>query len=238
MKKSMIMLAAAAALLMFPSCRKVNGEGPVQSELRAITGFSGVSSGIGGSVNYTIAPQFKVELIAQRNILDILETVNVGGHLLIKVRTGVSIRNEEDILVNITAPTAGYFHLIGDGSLMVAGDIVSDNIDMGVSGSGDIFTDKINIAGKITATISGSGNIQIKKGSVDEEAIRISGSGKVRMDSIYAKKAVVHISGSGSTYLNLSQTLDAAISGSGSVFYLGNAHANAHISGSGKVVRL
>ena len=238
MKKSIIILASAAALLMFPSCRKVTGEGPVQSELRTITDFSGVASGIGGRVNYRIAPEFKVELIAQRNILDVLETSKVDGHLLIKARNGVQIRSNEDIVVNIGAPTAAYLHLSGSGSLMVTGDIVSQNVDMGISGSGDIFAAKITVANKIDATISGSGNIHIKEGSAGEEAIRISGSGKVRMDSVYAKKAVVNVSGSGSMYLNLSQTLDASISGSGSVFYLGSALVNIHVSGSGKVIRL
>jgi hypothetical protein len=237
MKKSFILLPAAAALFMFPSCRKVTGEGPVQSELRTITDFSGVSSGIGGRVNYTIAPQFKVELIAQRNILDVLETSKVDGHLLIKTRTGVQIRSNEDIVVNISAPTAGYLHQSGAGSLMITGNIVSQNFDMGISGSGNIFADKIT-TNKINATISGSGNIHIKEGSADEEGIRISGSGKIKMENVYAKKAVVNISGSGSMYLNLSQTLDASISGSGSVFYHGSALVNVHISGSGKVIRL
>ena len=237
-KKSIIMLAAAASLFMFSACRKITGEGPVVSEIRGITGFSGVSTGIAGRVNYTIAPEYKVELIAQRNILDVLETSVIGGHLLIKVKNGINIRNDEDIVANISAPAAGYLHVSGPGTLKVNGAIVSNSLDLGISGSGDIFTGNINITGKIDANISGSGNIYVKNGIAGEETLRISGSGKIKMDSVDAKKASITISGSGSMYLNISQILEATISGSGSVFYQGNAQVNTHISGSGKVIRL
>jgi len=62
MKKSSILLAAAAIILALPSCTKVIGEGPVQTQTYAITNFSGVSGSIGGKINYTIDPVFKVEI--------------------------------------------------------------------------------------------------------------------------------------------------------------------------------
>lgn len=235
MKKSIIMLAAAAALFMFPSCEKVVGDGPVQTESRSINGFSGVSASIPGKINYKIDPVFKIEISAQRNILDVIETSVINGHLLIKIKNGVRIKEHVDITVNISAPIADYLHLSGSGDLTVTGNVVSTNLDMGISGSGSIAVANVTVGDKINATISGSGNMSITTGTARNHQLRISGSGKMLMDEIAVEKAVTTISGSGDMQLKLSQTLDATISGSGSVYYRGNPLITTHISGSGKV---
>lgn len=236
MKKLIIMLAAAASLFMFPSCKKISGEGPLQSELRSVGNFSGVSIGVTGRVKYTIAPDYKVEIIAQRNILDVIQTSKVNGHLVINSKPGVIIKGNSDIEINISAPEANYLHMSGSASMMVTGNIVQPNIDISLSGSGSIVVDSVAIANKIDATISGSGSINVKKGTASQEDIHISGSGNINMAGVSAEKAVVIISGSGNTHVKLSQSLNASISGSGSVYYFGNPQVSAHITGSGKVM--
>lgn len=236
MKKSVIVLAAAAALLTFSSCEKVVGEGPLQTETRAISDFSGISGSIGGKINYKIDPVYRVEIIAQRNILDVIVTNKINGHLLIKVKDGVRIRTNEDITVNISAPTADYLHLSGSGDLVVSGTINSANLDLGISGSGSMTIDDVTIADKIKASISGSGNIRLQSGTARNEDLKISGSGKLFLDGVAAEKATTTISGSGDIQVKLSQTLDATISGSGSVYYKGTPLVSTHISGSGRVL--
>src|SRR6187431_2525597 len=129
MKKVIIMLAAAAALLTATSCRKVVGEGPLQTESRNITDFSGVSASIGGKIFYKIDPVYKLEITAQRNILDVIQTSKINGHVILKVKDGVRIKSNEDITVNISAPTADYLHISGIGDLMVTGNINAANLD-------------------------------------------------------------------------------------------------------------
>lgn len=236
MKKLIFMLAAAAALFTFPSCKKISGEGPFQSELRTVGNFSGVSIGVCGRIRYTIAPEYKVEIIAQRNILDVIQTSKVNGHLDISSKTGVIIKGGTDIEINIQAPEAAYLHMSGSATMKVSGNIVESNIDMSVSGSGSILVDQITIGNKMDASVSGSGNITVTQGSVAKEDIDISGSGSINLTGVNADKAVVNISGSGNTRLKVSQSLNASISGSGSVYYFGNPQVSTHISGSGKVV--
>ena len=236
MRKLIVMLAAAAALFMFPSCQKISGEGPLQSELRSVGNFSGVSIGLYGRVRYTIAPDYKLEIIAQRNILDVIKTSKVNGHLVINSKTGVIIKRDTDIEINIHAPEAAYMDISGSATMKVTGNIVQSNIDMDVSGSGSIVVDRLTIANKIDATVSGSGNITVTQGSAAKEDIDISGSGSINVTGVSADRAVVNISGSGNTRLKVSQSLNASISGSGSVYYFGNPQVSAHISGSGKVV--
>jgi hypothetical protein len=235
MKKLFFMLAAAAALLTSSSCKKVVGEGDLQTETRNITDFSGVSASIGGKIYYKIDPVYKVEITAQRNILDVIEATKTSGHLLLKVKEGVRIKSNEEITVNISAPTADYLHLSGTGDLAVIGNINAVNLDMAISGTGNITVQSVSVTDKINANISGTGDITVQSGVAKNEDLRLSGSGKLFIDGVAAEKATTTISGSGDMQVNLSQALDATISGSGSVYYRGHPLISTSISGSGKV---
>jgi Putative auto-transporter adhesin, head GIN domain len=235
MKKLFIMLAAAAALLTSSSCKKVIGEGELQTETRNITDFSGVSASIGGKIYYKIDPVYKVEITAQRNILDVIQATRSNGHLLLKVKDGVRIKSNEEIIVNISAPTADYFHVSGTGDLMVIGNINATDLDMSISGTGNLTVPAVSIASKLKAAISGTGNINVLAGSAKNEELRISGSGKLLLEAVAAENAEATISGSGDIKINVSHSLDATISGSGSVYYRGNPLISTSISGSGRV---
>jgi len=233
---SVAVLLAAVALFIFPSCEKVVGEGPLVTQTRNVGNFTGVSSEMSGKVNFTIAPDFKVEITAQQNILDVLNTNVVNGVLHIDFRNNVRVREHEDLLINITAPYADYFRLSGSGNMNVQGDVAANNLKVTLSGSGDIAVQNAVIGDKIDTDISGSGNISIANGAAVNEDVDISGSGKVEMAGVAAQNAVTHTSGSGDVKLALSTNLDAHISGSGSVYYHGNPIISTHISGSGRVI--
>ena len=237
MKKSVVLVSLAAAfIIVFPSCEKVVGEGPLVTQIRTVGNFTGVSSEMSGTVNFAIAPEYKVEITAQQNILDVLNTNVVNGVLHIDFKNNVRVKQHEDLLINITAPYADYFRLSGSGNMNVQGDVAANNLKVTLSGSGDIAVQSAVIADKIDADISGSGNISIANGSAVNEDIDISGSGKVEMAGVSAQNGVTHTSGSGDVKLALSKNLDAHISGSGSVYYHGNPLISTHISGSGKVI--
>jgi len=236
MKKSLVIVSLLAGILTSPSCKKVVGEGPLVTQTRTVGDFSGVSSEMSGQVNFSIAPAYKVEITAQQNILDVLNTDVVNGVLHIDFKNNVRVKQHEDLLINITAPYADYFRLSGSGNMNVQGDITADNLKVTLSGSGDIAVQNAMIADKIDAEISGSGNISIANGSAVNEDIDISGSGKVEMPGVNAESAVTHTSGSGDVKLAVSKNLDAHISGSGSVYYHGNPIISTHISGSGRVI--
>lgn len=233
---SVVALLGAAVLFIFPSCEKVVGEGPLVTQTRSVGNFTGVSSEMSGTVNFAIAPEYKVEITAQQNILDVLNTNVVNAVLHIDFKNNVRVKQHEDLLINITAPYADYFRLSGSGNMNVQGDVVANNLKVTISGSGNITLENAAIADKIDADVSGSGNISIANGSAVNEDVDISGSGKVEMAGVDAKNAITHTSGSGDVKLALSTNLDAHISGSGSVFYHGNPIISTHISGSGRVI--
>ena len=239
MKRSVVVVAVvavAAVLIIFPSCRKVIGEGSLVTELRSVGNFTGISSEMSGKVNFTIAPVYKVEITAQRNILDVLQTNVVNGVLHIDFKNSVRVKAYEDITINITAPAADYFRLSGSGNMDVHGDIGASNLQVKLSGSGNIAIDKAVIANKIDADITGSGNISIMNGLAINEDLHISGNGTIDLAGVTAENATTQSSGSGDMKVMLSKKLDVKISGSGSVYYRGNPVISTHISGSGRVL--
>lgn len=235
MKRSLAVLVVAG-LFIFSSCTKVVGEGPLVTEQRSVGNFTGISSEMSGKVNFTIAPVYKVEVTAQRNILDVLQTNVVNGVLHIDFKNSVIVKTHEDVTINITAPAADYFRLSGSGNMDVYGDVAASNLQVKLSGSGNIAIEKAVVVNKIDAEMSGSGNINIMNGSAVNEDLRISGSGEINVAGVAAENAVTHTSGSGDMKVMLSKKLDAKISGSGSVYYHGNPIISTQISGSGKVL--
>jgi hypothetical protein len=236
MKRSIAGLLLAAAIIIFPSCRKVIGEGPLVTETRAVANFTGISSEMSGSVYVTIGPAYKVEITAQRNILDVMNTNVANGVLHIDFKDNVRVRAHEDITVNISAPSGDYFRLSGSGNMDVNGDVAANSLKLTLSGSGNIAVQKAVIVYKIDAEVSGSGNITIVNGSAINEDLDISGSGNIQLAGVAAQKTVTHISGSGDVKAVVSQSLDVYISGSGSIYYHGNPIISTQISGSGRVI--
>ena len=236
MRTSIAVFSLTAVMMIISSCRKVIGEGPLITEIRPVANFTGVSTEISGKANVTISSDYKVEITAQQNILDVLNTNVVNGVLHIDFKDNVRVRAYEDITVNISMPVADYFRLSGSGNMDVNGDVVTNNLKLILSGSGDIAVQTAAVADKIDAEVSGSGNISVANGSAVNEDLDISGSGNIQLAGVATQKTITHISGSCDVKVVVSQSLDAHISGSGSVYYRGNPIISTHISGSGKVI--
>jgi hypothetical protein len=119
----------------------------------------------------------------------------------------VSVKNVNELQVN------------GGGKIISENSIASDNLTLGVSGSGSIDLD---IKGKTIKTeISGSGNM-ILKGYASYNEIVMSGSGNLNAFNLELETARIKVSGSGVAELNVTNSIDASVLGSGSVKHKGN----------------
>jgi Putative auto-transporter adhesin, head GIN domain len=235
MKKVSILFLSVVIMAGFISCEKIVGEGPAVTESRAIGNFSSVASAISADVYYKQDAVYKVEITAQQNILNVLETNLVGNELVIKFRNGVRARSYETIVVNISSPTINGLRISGSGNLVASDSISSGSMNLAISGSGNISLNRLEAA-SLDANISGSGSILISNGTLNTVGFRISGSGNIDAMNVPASSVTTNTSGSGEIRVNASHDLDVTISGSGSVYYKGNPEVNAHISGSGKVI--
>lgn len=229
-----IFLAFIAISFIFTSCKKVVGTGPIVTETRTITDFNSISLEMDATVNITQGNEFKVDVLAQSNILDNIQTTINGTTLHVKHKNNIYIKSDP-ITINITMPSISNLDVSGSGSLNVINALITSTLDVEVSGSGNIKIPTLNVT-NMNSQITGSGEIKINSGTATNVVSEISGSGKLDMIYVISKSVTTETSGSGTTKVYAENTLDVEISGSGNVYYKGYPTINKSISGSGKLI--
>lgn len=234
MKKMNLLFTMVMGVLLFTSCEKITGEGPVITENRDAGNFTGVDLRGDATVYFTKSNDLKIELHGQQNVLAVLETYKSGNNLVIKYRNDIRLGKHEPVIIYLAAPNLDDLRISGSGDIFAAGEITNNDMVMDISGSGHIQMEKL-ITGYLDANISGSGSVEIVDGEADEQKLKISGSGNCMLKDVISQKATTTTSGSGDIWIHVEDELHSNISGSGSVFYKGQPTINTNISGSGKV---
>jgi len=231
----LIVLVASAT-----SCKKtifnsIVGKGGTVTETRQVTDFNKILLSIDANVIYTQDANYYVEISGQENVLDVLTTEVSAGEL--KIDFSKWVRKHSNITIIIHSPDMRGLDISGSGNIECNGSITTSNMDINISGSGNVVLNALN-TDELEAKISGSGNIEITGGTVDNQHTTISGSGDIRMEDMATNNAFCKISGSGSISVWVLEQLDATISGSGDIRYKGTPIVNTHISGSGNVIHI
>lgn len=221
--------------MIFSSCSKVVGTGPRVSNMRNESGFNSISLALDATVNITQDSFFSVEVLAQANIADEILTTISGQRLTIRHRNNVLIKSSP-VIVNITMPDISGLNVSGSGQIFLKNQLLTNDLDLNVSGSGDIAIPVLE-AGNISTSISGSGKISVGSGTALLLDSRISGSGDLDMLQVMTQTVNTTTSGSGTTSVYAVNSLFAKISGSGNVYYRGNPAIESEISGSGKLIK-
>jgi Putative auto-transporter adhesin, head GIN domain len=186
--------AAMLLITVLTSCKKdtIIGNGPTETELRTVSGFSKVD--VSGKTNVTITygAAFKIEVKAYRNLLSSLETKVNGDVLKIGFKNGTSVSNDNSE-VFITMPLLTKFSTTGN-SIVNINSGAADNFEAVITGASKLeglgFTAKsanitiegigtasFTITDKLNAKITGSGIVYYKGNAAVTSTI--NGSGKV-----------------------------------------------------------
>ena len=237
MKRVALMFSFISLCLIFNSCDKVKGKGDVVSQMRNITGFTAISLAMEGDLYFTPDSDYSVEIQAQQNILDVIESPVEGGRLVFKIKDHTVLGNHDQIRIYIHAPSVNDLDISGSGNIMTVSQLDEHDLRFNISGSGNINLYEIG-SYSVNGNISGSGNITGSAGTTDLESLNISGSGNLDFLNVMADSAYVTISGSGDVKVYAVKYLEVTISGSGNVKYNGNPVINQHISGSGNVTHI
>jgi len=234
--KQISIIILSIIVFALTACEKVRGDGPIVTEARTVDNFTGIDLRIDAQAFYRVAPDYKVVISGQQNILDVLEAYTDKGKLVIRYRGDVRVRSHEPLHIEITSPSVNRLNVDGRGDLFTSGPINSSRMDMDISGSGSISVSELS-ANFIDAVVSGSGNIRVAGGSATEVKTLISGSGDIDLLNVPAREGKTVTSGSGDTRLWVTESLESTISGSGDVYYRGNPTIDSHIYGSGKLIK-
>lgn len=209
----------------------IQGEGPVKTETRSVSGFQGVELNLAGDVEVRVSDTYSVEVQAQENLLPLLKTEVEGGRLMLYFSENVS--HSEDVKIVVSGPSFDNFTLGGSGKITVTTPIRADKMDLTISGSGDLIMQQATL-GALDCNISGSGGIEVG-GTANATKIEVGGSGEVDAKQLSSNELRAEIGGSGSVSAHVVQVLKVNITGSGDIVYSGDPNVESNISGSGDV---
>jgi len=236
MKKLTPAIFFIASMAGSVSCKKeVIGEGPMITQVRNVTNFTGIDLQMNGNVYYENDATWKVEVTAKESIHPILETRVTGGKLVIRYTNGKTYDGDESIRIHIAGPGINRFELKSSGSIYFLSEIHQPELFLSSSGSGSILLQQA-VADIVVAETRVSGHITAIGGSIQTGILKTVGSGKIDFSTVAAKKLNAHITGSGDIKVKVSEQLDARIDGSGSVYFSGSPFVITDISGTGRVI--
>lgn len=213
-----------------------------KKEKRDVSNFTRIAFQVGGKMYLKQGSENSVELEGDEDVLEKIETRVEGGKLIIGRESDWSWFNwrsgwdDEKIVAYVTVKNIDGVYASGSGNIIAQTILKGDNMDIRVSGSGNIEAEIS--AADVNARVSGSGDLMLK-GKVRSMDSDISGSGKITFDGAIAGRLDIGISGSGRFLASGSaDEIKSSISGSGKI----NAadlmvdKCDVRISGSGDVV--
>ena len=232
MKRIMIPSLIALVAIFFSS---FSISGSSSDEVRNLPSFDGIGIAISADVYYTPGNTHEIRIEGDEDDIRDLVTEVENGFLQVKYDNWRARHSK--LTLYITSSELESIKISGSADFMVDETLRSDEMEMGLSGSGSIQLKKLE-SDEVDVKISGSGSAEIGTGTADELDVKISGSGKLMAEGFEVSECDVAISGSGNVRIAVNEELDAKLSGSGRVYYRGNPRINSVSSGSGKVAAL
>lgn len=231
--KRMIITASAAVLALLVSGFSIASL--LADEVRDLEPFDGIGISVNADVFYIQGNTHEIRI--EGNDKDIRDLITEVKDDFLQVKYENWRVKHSKLTIYITSRELETVKVSGSADFMVEKPLASDEMELGLSGSGSIKFSKLE-SDEMDVSISGSGSAEIDAGSADEMDVKISGSGKLLAEGFEVSEFDAAISGSGNVRITVQDELDARISGSGSIHYRGNPRVNSVASGSGKVVAL
>ncbi len=204
------------ALAIFTGCslnlNGIRGSGNLKTEAREVTAFTSISFESVGKLKILQNGKESLTIIADDNILPILESRVSDQTLYINNRNPSRIDPTNPIEFIVEVKNLEDLDTKGVGSIEVKG----------IQGKG------------LSVSLDGVGSVAIA-GNVEVLDLDLSGVGSFNGEDLKAKQATVRNKGVGSAVVNVSEQLDASISGMGSIEYIGSPQVKESIKGMGAI---
>ena len=207
-------------------------------QTREVDPFNEISLRIGANVHLEQGKKQSLEIVAKPSTLEEIITEVKDGKLIIRFPNKNMFWNSfqpGEIKIYITTPDINALGVSGSGDIIADDEIKTKEIDLAVSGSGNIKLSELT-AERVKSTISGSGNIVLGgKTTAQDLSVVISGSGNFKGLDYSASDVSVKVAGSGNAAVEAKENLYIRLAGSGNVTYKGKPSIDQSTSGSGSV---
>lgn len=234
---------AAICIGAFGACsagKDARGDEKIEKDTRRVEYFAKLDIAAGVEVRFAQGKTASLRLEGTRSKLDNIDIKQDGDRLSIRQK-GVmhfNLDNSPVVVVYLTSPDITDINIIGAGDFRASTDIDTDNLSVGIQGSGDVALRRVVCDGA-RFDIRGSGDITAEAIDCKEAALGIKGSGDMTMRSLKAQSADVQVRGSGDVdaWLKGVATTSIDVTGSGDVDidFDHCGHADCKVKGSGDV---
>lgn len=193
--------------------RGIPGSGIAATETRDVESFDALEFAGSGELKIVCGKEPSLEVTADDNLLEFIETKVESGVLRIGFTENVSPDTTPTFVI-----TTGELHRVD-----LAGAATCEISDL------DVDSFQMKMAGASKVSISGV---------AEEVELNLAGAGKVDSENLVARRVALDIAGSGSVVVQAIDSLDVSIAGSGSVKYYGDPEVSQSIMGAGSVSRV
>ena len=191
----------------------VFGSGTVVTEVRAVSGFTGIRTSGGHTVVVEQAEVEGAEVTTDDNLIEFVRTAVIDGTLVVSIDPAVRLRPTEPLVVRIHA---------GELSTLGASGAVFLDADVG-----SVLELNVQVSGASRAWVTGSAAWQV---------LHISGASTYHGLDVETNSAQVHASGASVAELWVHDRLEVDGSGASIVRYRGGPTVIARVSGASTVV--
>ncbi|MFO7977601.1 MAG: head GIN domain-containing protein [Bacteroidales bacterium] len=212
--------------------QKVTGSRNPVAETRQLTGFDGVKAGGAFNIFLTQGSEYHVEVIADDNLIDLIETTVEGGVLEISMRPRVNLRRYKSLEVHITAPSFSALHASGACDMIATNTLRGDELVIRASGASDIEMD-LKVA-YLDITCSGASDA-ILSGQIQTAEARFSGASDLKAKNLECSTLHLKMSGSSDAHVSVTDEVSGSLSGSSDLTVIGRPVIDVRTSGSASV---
>jgi hypothetical protein len=203
-----------------------------------VSAYSEIQLGTPGEVIYRQMPGESpfLQIEVDENILPLLTVTVEKNCLKIRHERGINIHPSR-LIIHTHSAELSKLQNSGSGKIHLTGEVEVENMEISISGLGDIVTDQIHCSA-LRLSISGLGNVHLT-GSGEKASFSISGLGNIHAYEYCAEELTSSVSGLGNVDAHAGKTLNANISGLGNINYKGHPDVvNCKRSGLGSINRV
>lgn len=212
---------------------KIKGNGIEKTELRKIKDYESITLKGSFDVILTDKIQGEIQIIAEENIIPLIQTNLFGKNLELSIKPNLSLSFKK---ANVYVPSKGIHQitLIGSGDIKSTENLNTKTFHIHLKGSGNIELEKLK-TDKTIINLEGSGDIVLKGTSKDIE-IKLKGSGDVSASDFITQNANVELLGSGNIKVQSKESFSGHLKGSGNIRVKGSpSKISKNTQGSGEI---
>jgi hypothetical protein len=237
--KSLKLLIISIICMALSACsnaqfrNSIQGEGPVVTEERNTSYFSGLNVRSGIDVSLKQGDKETITVEAEGNILQYIKTEIRDNVLHIYIEPNINIRFNGTKKVYVTMKDINSVKTTSAGDVTGLTPVNTINLKLNTSSAGDI---KLEVnATLIEIDISSAGNITLS-GKADILNADLSSAGDLEAYELKVKEADISVSSAGGARVDVADKLIARSSSAGDIYYSGNPEfVDAHSSSAGGI---